>query len=89
MDRADTPRARVEGGICVRAVHKSRYSHCGKRYLYCGCLWIGNVAKTTTTIKIDERGRTYIPKAVRERLGIPEEEVYAEITVEYSEGEDD
>lgn len=35
----------------------------------------------TTTVKMDEQGRLYIPKAVREALGIDGEERAVEIAV--------
>lgn len=41
------------------------------------------MAEATSTVKIDEQGRCYIPKAAREKLGIDGEEVTAEVTVKY------
>lgn len=42
----------------------------------------------TTTVKMDERGRLYVPKPVREELGVEGEEVNVEITVRHEENDD-
>lgn len=39
----------------------------------------------TTTVKISEQGRLYVPKPVRESLGIDGEETNIEITVRVEE----
>lgn len=46
------------------------------------------MGERTTTVKVDERGRLYIPKAVREDLGFEGEEATVEITVQYEDDND-
>lgn len=43
------------------------------------------MGERTTTVKVDEQGRLYIPKPIREELGFEGEEVNVQITVEYEE----
>jgi len=50
----------------------------------CGCD-CGCMAQATTTTKIDEKGRTVIGKAVREKLGIDGEECIIELEVRVDE----
>lgn len=40
------------------------------------------MTKRTTTVKMDERGRIYVPKSVRSSLDIVGEEVHVELTIE-------
>lgn len=42
----------------------------------------------TTTVKIDEQGRLYVPKAVREALGIDGDETHVEISVRVEDNND-
>ncbi len=46
------------------------------------------MAKATTTVKIDEQGRCYLPKVVREKLGIDGEEAIVGLEIEYEGGDD-
>lgn len=39
------------------------------------------VQTATATVKVDEQGRTYLPKAVREKLGFDGEETHVELEV--------
>lgn len=43
------------------------------------------MAERTTTVKVDEQGRMYIPKPIREELGFEGESVNVEITVRYDD----
>jgi AbrB family looped-hinge helix DNA binding protein len=43
------------------------------------------MAERTTTVRVDEQGRLYIPKPIREELGFEGENVNVEITVRYGE----
>jgi len=43
------------------------------------------MAELTTTVQMDSQGRLYVPKAVRESLGIVEESATLEIDVELVE----
>lgn len=47
------------------------------------------MGERTTTVKVDERGRVYIPKAVRESLGFEGKETYVELTVKYEDDTND
>lgn len=42
----------------------------------------------TTTVKMDERGRLYVPQPVREALGVEGEEVNVEIVVRVEESDE-
>lgn len=46
------------------------------------------MTEVTTTVKMDEQGRCYIPKVAREKLGIAEGEATVELTVRYDGDED-
>jgi AbrB family looped-hinge helix DNA binding protein len=48
----------------------------------------GCMRQRTTTVKVDERGRVYIPKPVREALGFEGEETTVEITVKVEDGDE-
>jgi len=39
------------------------------------------MSEATTTVTVDERGRLYLPKAVREKLDIEGEETVVEVEV--------
>ena len=45
------------------------------------------MVERTTTVNVDEQGRLYIPKPVRQALGIEGKEANVEITVKTDEGE--
>lgn len=43
------------------------------------------MAKATTTVQMDERGRVVIPQPVRDKLGINGTKTTVEITVKYND----
>lgn len=43
------------------------------------------MTEATTTVNVDEQGRCYIPKPVRERLGFDGEDVTVEMIVKYDD----
>jgi len=53
----------------------------GFLWFYVYSIQLANVAETTVTVQMDERGRVVIPKAARKKLGIDGRSATIELVV--------